>query len=255
MKYFPTDVSLMIINYLNDKNESLKLLKILGIEEKYYTSKDYHSAEHATEHNRKHKIDKVVIFNTDDLAKIQSLKIKKIKMVDAMNFFVDVNNLPKSLTHLTFGYEFNQSVDNLPNTVTHLTFGFHFNHSIDKLPKNLTHLTFGFMFNKPIHNLPEGLTHLEFGSHFNLPINNLPNGLTHLTFSGYFNQLVDNLPNNLTHLKFGIYFYKLVDLNNCKKLVQVQVQAEEQKKLFINKPDNCELITHMKRIFREELIS
>jgi hypothetical protein len=39
--------------------------------------------------------------------------------------------------------QFNQSVDNLPKNLTHLTFGFYFNQTVDNLPKKLTHLTFG----------------------------------------------------------------------------------------------------------------
>jgi hypothetical protein len=39
--------------------------------------------------------------------------------------------------------KFNKSVDNLPKNITHLTFGSSFNQSVNKLPETLTHLTFG----------------------------------------------------------------------------------------------------------------
>jgi hypothetical protein len=134
-----------------------------------------------------------------------------------------VNNLPETLTHLTFGrqtpvrlahpkimnihnclrcHNFNQSVDNLPNSLTHLTFGNSFNQPVDNLPETLTHLTFGYNFNQSVDNLPNSLTHLTFGARFNQQVDNLPNTLTHLTFGHDFNQQVDNLPKNLTHLTF-----------------------------------------------------
>jgi hypothetical protein len=46
--------------------------------------------------------------------------------------------------------KFNQKVDNLPNSLTHLTFGHYFNQKIDNLPKNLTHLTFGHLKNNEV---------------------------------------------------------------------------------------------------------
>jgi surface protein len=139
------------------------------------------------------------------------------------------NHLPDSVTHLTFGRQFNQpiAVDVLPLGLTHLTFGADFNQPIGEnvLPKTLTHLTFGYWskFNKPIGQnvLPQTLTHLMFGlpfrrglvyngSLFNQSIeeNVLPDGLKHLGFNGYFNkELKENvLPAGLTHLTFGVAF-------------------------------------------------
>ena len=52
------------------------------------------------------------------------------------DFDQNVDKLPKSITHLTFGNVFNQNVDRLPNSITHLTFGGYFNQNIDKLPKS-----------------------------------------------------------------------------------------------------------------------
>jgi hypothetical protein len=59
------------------------------------------------------------------------------------NFNKQVDNLPESLTYLTFNYEFNKKVDNLPKTLINLTFGEYFNKKVNNLPENLTLLTFG----------------------------------------------------------------------------------------------------------------
>ena len=51
-----------------------------------------------------------------------------------------VNNLPTSLTSLSFSYSssFNQPIDQLPKTLTSLILGWKFNQPIDQLPKTLT---------------------------------------------------------------------------------------------------------------------
>ncbi len=59
---------------------------------------------------------------------------------------------------------------------------FDFNQPVDNLPKKLTHLTFGYYFNKEVNNLPKSLTHLTFGKKFNQQADNLPNSLIHLIF-------------------------------------------------------------------------
>jgi hypothetical protein len=69
----------------------------------------------------------------------------------------DINcprNLPNSITHLTFGYYFNQPVDNLPNSITHLTFGESFNQPVNNLPNSIVELVFGFNFCNVVSNLP-----------------------------------------------------------------------------------------------------
>jgi hypothetical protein len=123
-----------------------------------------------------------------------------------------VDTLPSSLTHLTFGYRFDQAVDNLPSSVTHLTFGAAFNQAVDNLPSSLTHLTFGRGgFNQAVDNLPCSLTHLTFGYMSNQSVDKLPSSLTHLRFGFEFNQAVDTLPSSLTHLTFGYRFDQAVD--------------------------------------------
>ena len=53
-------------------------------------------------------------------------KMNISKKIIKSNFNQPVDNLPCTITHLTFGYRFNKPVDNLPCTITHLTFGFFF---------------------------------------------------------------------------------------------------------------------------------
>ncbi len=51
-------------------------------------------------------------------------------------------------------HSFNQPVDNLPLSLTHLTFGFNFNQKLNNLPLSLTHLEVNFMFSHKLDNLP-----------------------------------------------------------------------------------------------------
>jgi len=131
-----------------------------------------------------------------------------------------------NLTHLKFGYYFNNILDKgvLPDCLTKLEFGTMFNKSIstDVLPSNLTYLKFGDNFNQPITNniLPDGLSVLIFGNSFNQPIdiNALPTSLSVLKFGIHFNSSLGSLfggqrslekkilPSGLTHLTLGHLF-------------------------------------------------
>ncbi len=196
MKYFPRDVNLIVLNYLDDEAECKKILEKCGIPIKYYTSKKYHTLEEF-KNNTKYRINKLIINNVNELAEINNKTIKEIQ----------------------FGHNFNQPIDGLPevgrsflpNSITHLTFGNNFNKSINKLPSSITHLEFGNNFNRPVNNLPNSITHLTFGNNFEQSVDNLPNLITHLTFGHWFNLLVNNLPNSITHLTFGERFNKCVD--------------------------------------------
>ena len=168
-------------------------------------------------------------------------------------FNKEVNNLPNTLTHLTFGWDFNQSVDNLPNSITHLTLGRKFNLPINNLPNNLKELNFDFTFDQPVghhgckdnncpRNLPNSLTHLKFIGKFNQPIDNLPNSLTHLFLSIEFNQPVDKLPSNLTHLKFWYYFNQPVD-NLPNSLTHLKVCCKFKQSLM-NLPKTIEELSY-----------
>jgi len=73
------------------------------------------------------------------------------KRKNLFSFFLS-SNLPNRITHLNFGWDFNQPVNNLPNStrqgealtvgracalITHLAFGRNFNQSLNNLPKNV----------------------------------------------------------------------------------------------------------------------
>ena len=104
-------------------------------------------------------------------------------------------NLPCSLTHLTFGCEFNQTVDNLPCSLTHLIFGYEFNQIVDNLPCSLTHLIFVRNFNQKINNLPKVLEYIEFKYFTNI------------------NGLFDNLPDSIKYIN-------LPDLHNIDQIIK-----------------------------------
>ena len=65
-----------------------------------------------------------------------------------------IQDVPASVTHMTFGWGFNQPITALPPSLTHLVFGDNFNHRVDSLPSSLTSLTFGWHFNQEVRSLP-----------------------------------------------------------------------------------------------------
>jgi hypothetical protein len=165
--------------------------------------------------------------------KSKCLKNKKNQVADTYltiddNLPLDKVQLSSSLTHLTFGFWFNQPLDNvkLPSSLKSLTFEGIFNQSLDNvvLPDSITHLEFGWEFNQPLEKLlfPDSLTHLTFGDDFNQSLDKvyLPYGLTHLTFGNDFNQSLDKvqLPSSLTNLKFGYSFNQSLDNVNLPNL-------------------------------------
>src|SRR5579872_4241728 len=102
------------------------------------------------------------------------------------------HHIPKSVTHLTFGDNFNQNIkDCIPDSVTHLTFSDEFDQDIkDCIPKSVIHLHFGHSFNQDIRNcIPNSVIHLYFGYRFNQDIRDcIPNSVTHLHFGFCFDQ-------------------------------------------------------------------
>ena len=102
-------------------------------------------------------------------------RIEKIVFNEKFNKFnQSVNNLPKELKKITFGYHFNQPVDNLPTGLQRLTFGCNFNQPVDNLPTGLQRLTFGNEFNQQLDNLSIGLQSFTISKKYNHPLNNLP---------------------------------------------------------------------------------
>lgn len=110
------------------------------------------------------------------------------------------------MTHLTFGFDFNQSISNYVPITTKLSNLISRNEQPKTriLPENLTELNLNDTFNQPLDKdtLPTNLRRLKFGISFNQPLNNvLPKKLTHLTLGFCFDQSLDDvLPDSLTHL-------------------------------------------------------
>jgi hypothetical protein len=122
-----------------------------------------------------------------------------------------IDNLPNTITHLTFDYhsKFNQQVNNLSQNLIYVQFGWDFNQFVDFLPQNLRHLIFGVNFNQSIDNLPRNLIFLFLGKMFNKSIDNLPDNLTRLCIGENFNQLIKYLPYNLEIIKVFEKKYKI----------------------------------------------
>ena len=118
--------------------------------------------------------------------------------------------MPKKLTCLTFGFDFNQGIElnTLPKSITTLTFGDKFNQKIEPniLPKELTFLTFGFDFNQKIEP------------------NILPEKLTNLTFSNL-NQKIDSniLPSNLKHIEFKWFIIPINSSGNIEMASNIEM--------------------------------
>ncbi|AFX92266.1 putative F-box and FNIP repeat-containing protein [Megavirus courdo11] len=92
-------------------------------------------------------------------------------------------NIPKRITHLTFGREFDQNIKGcIPNSVTHLIFGEYFNQDIkDCIPNSVTHLTFGFYFDRNIKDCIRVRIHAE-----RIALRCIPDSVIHLTLNRQF---------------------------------------------------------------------
>ena len=91
--------------------------------------------------------------------------------------------------------------------VTHLTFGYYFNQSILEkcIPNFVTHLTFGHIFNQPILEkcIPNYVTYLTFGVYYNQPILEkcIPNSVTHLTLDRtFYKSIIKYIPKTISIL-------------------------------------------------------
>lgn len=164
------------------------------------------------------KISKLAYFDNFEYVKIRSAKCKRYPGSVKYVYFVMNRKNMKSLkgtnmiTHLKISDKFVNPINEgtLAESVTHLTFGAQFNQSIEEIiPSSVTHLTFGWCFNESItNNIPSTVTHLTFGGNFNQPIRgNIPGNVTHLTFDHRFNQPIKkSIPESVTYLKFGDWF-------------------------------------------------
>lgn len=118
--------------------------------------------------------------------------------------------LPNNITHLKFGYRFNNFIC-LPDNLLFLEFGCNFNMPVDFNKNNLKHIIFGNKYNISIDIFPPNLTHLIFGCLFNKPLINLPNSLKYLKLGKVFNEKII-FPSNLTHLFMEEDFCDLLNL-------------------------------------------
>ena len=136
---------------------------------------------------------------------------KKTKTLTIPYYFdEELKNIPEETEIIIFNQnynkneysKFNQLVDNLPKNITHLTFGCYFNESINKLPKKLTHLKFGWNFENNII-IPQTVKELSLTCNNNL-INNIPNFIEKLYIYFYYdksyNKKVENLPFTLKEI-------------------------------------------------------
>lgn len=176
------------------KNNCIEKLKIQIPNEKLYLSNSVTCLEFTDDYSNKP-------LEFDDKCNVQKLKLN-------FSYNESINNLPKNLTNLEFGFFFNKPFTPLNmNSLTHLTFRWNFNHFIENYPPNLIYLEFGEYFNQKIPNLPPKLTYLRFGSHYNHSLEKIYNlqNLRTLIFGQDFNKLLI-LPTSLEYLKLGNKF-------------------------------------------------
>ena len=127
-----------------------------------------------------------------------------------------------NLTHLTFGFCFNQPII-LTNNLTHLTLGNIFNQQIELL--NIKYLNISCNTMHLIENLPNSLKELILNNNFDLPLNDLPNQLKIMKIlNNSYNKDLNNLPNSI----------EIIELN------------QNYNRPFINIPENLKLIKYYK---------
>lgn len=186
----------------------------------------------------------ILIGNTFNSELILPDSVEKILFSQSSNFNIQIKNYPAKLTHLTFGFKYNQSIDNLPQLLKYLKFGSNFNQQINNLPNKLEYLFLDYYFNQNLDFLPETLKTLEFANtmEFKNSLDNLPINLSTLllghTHDGKIGKInLDNLPNNITCLRL-----RICNLINITKLPQ------KIKKLIIigNDMYNFKNITNIK---------
>lgn len=134
---------------------------------------------------------------------------------------------PPCVTHVILHIYYNLPID-LPHGVTHVDFGYRYNQPTTLLPKNLKYLKFGDCYNQPVI-LPPRLKYIEFGEHYNQPII-LPPHLKYIKFGDHYHQPTILtcalkrvmfgydfnyniiIPPHVEHLHFGYLFNQSVEL-------------------------------------------
>ena len=93
------------------------------------------------------------------------------------NEILNVDLISSNVTHLIFGWKFNQCIGNSLSSlkITHLIFGYKFNQPLqsNSIPTSVTHITFGHRFNKIIKPdiIPSSVKCLTFSQNFNKKLN------------------------------------------------------------------------------------
>ena len=216
--------------YNKNVNDLPKSLKFLYVSNGFYGSLEKINLKFLKIHNNYKDI---INFLPKDLNKLEISTNNSVKIIhDKITHLyfmsnVPIYDLPDSITHLTFGYLFDQCVDNLPKNLTHLKFGERFCQPVDNLPESLTHIIFGGFFSRPVDKLPKNLKYIKFGEWFGdrikRDLSKLPPNLTHLIFDKQTKSGCEliNLPKTLSYLDFGRGFHggKIYYLNNLKTLI------------------------------------
>jgi hypothetical protein len=134
------------------------------------------------------------------------------------------NNFPDCTTDYWYfksyiGSAFDQDNIVLHDNLTHILFGYHFNQNII-LPPKLIYLNVGESFNQPI-SFGDVITYLILGINFNTIIK-FPPSLKYLKINCQvlFDSIIENLPNNIEILQFGTNCYPELNLNNLPNSIK-----------------------------------
>ena len=137
-----------------------------------------------------------------------------------------VGVIPNNVTHLKFGYYFNQPLIKgvIPDSVTNLSFGYYFSQILNKdiLPNNIKELT--------IYKKYKKINLYDFDK--NILVSIIDNNTNKIEFLG-----IDISMNYGDHFKFIEFYYKINNKENCigniifEELVQKVFHPDRIKKI------------------------
>lgn len=199
------DIAIIICNYLSDDKSKLLFLsttKYLSSYKKFITYNDLHIFKKIRRLSYADSFTNLKIKTISEL-KFLSSNVKKITFDDS--FDEDIRGLiPSTITHLTFGFKFNQYI-NRSKILIYTTDGFE-NVIRDAIPSSVTHLIFGERFNQEIINsIPSSVTHLTLGINYYkfISSNTIPPSVTHLTLKNTSKKAINFIPNTVKELIIG----------------------------------------------------
>ena len=122
--------------------------------------------------------------------------------------------IPINVTHLTFGYNFNQQV-NLPN-IKYIKLDCDNINLIENLPNSVEEIEFSYNFNLELHNLPNSIKKISFHlySNYNKELNCLPEFIEYLELGKYYNKNISKFPLNLKTIKCDQNYKYIDDFKN-----------------------------------------